>query len=139
MPKADYSIFNDEEVVIIGWGQYRQEGDDFVIPDRLQKALVPVIDHVTCTDVLEGHWPGFYEIDFMNENNFCTGPINGNINVCTHDSGGPVLQPSEFGWLQIGVISWAGNPCGLIDVSGHVFTAVFLEWMENIRKNYENN
>lgn len=97
MPKADYNIFNVEEVVIIGWGQYRQEGDDFVIPDRLQKALVPVIDYVTCTDVLEGHWPGFYEIDFMNENNFCTGPINGNINVCTHDSGGPVLQPSEFG------------------------------------------
>lgn len=129
MPDIYYDIYKND-AIIIGWGHYREVSDDvFISPDRLQKATVPVINHEICTERLKDQLPGMQDIDFINENNFCTGPIYGNITVCTHDSGGPVVQNTEYGWIQIGVISWAGHPCGLIDMSGHMKTNMFIDWI----------
>lgn len=118
--------------VIIGWGIYQLEGE--IRPYRLQKAVVPIHDDETCANHLQGFLEGWI---FYLENLLCTGEIGGSVIGCGGDSGGPIVQETEFGWFQVGIISFGGSPCGAFDsVLGNVKVSQFTDWIENAI--YEN-
>lgn len=131
MPRYGYDASG--EGVILGWGIYQLEGD--VRPYRLQKADVPIHDDKTCENHLNQFVKGWL---YHFENLLCTGEIGGTVIGCGGDSGGPIVQKTELGWYQVGIISFSGAPCGAFDsVLGNVKVSQFTDWIENAI--YENS
>lgn len=91
-----------------------------IMPDRLQTAVVEIIDYKSCANtliVIQGNSNPLDEIS-----NICTEPLGEgvkSIGNCYLDNGGPLIQ----GDTLIGIISWGITPCGQVGTAT-VFTKV---------------
>jgi len=101
--------------LILGWGATDANGNGF--PDDLQRAFVPVVSSARCNE------PRSYGGD-VTPNMLCAGRVQGGVDSCYGDSGGPLAVPNTQGngWLLAGITSW-GDGCAEPDKFG-VYTRV---------------
>ena len=99
---------------VSGWG-YTTEGGDTV--DTLRAASVPIVSDSTCGS------PGVYDGAFFEDSMVCAGYLEGGVDTCNGDSGGPLEAPLEGGGYRlVGITSW-GFGCAQPDAPG-VYTRI---------------
>ncbi len=106
----------DSEVISIGWGttsgngqgtpQVLQEVDLDLLPDN----RCPAEDQVCAGDLT----PGTYK------------------SSCSGDSGGPLLQQSDDGWIHVGVVSYGFQGCPQNQPGFYSSTNHALEWIKGV-------
>ncbi|KAM6174110.1 chymotrypsin-like elastase family member 3B [Erethizon dorsatum] len=121
LPPAGDILPNEAPCYISGWGRLYTDGP---LPDKLQQALLPVVDYEHCS---RWDWWGFSVRRTM----VCAG---GDIQSgCNGDSGGPLNCPTEEGnWQVHGVTSFVSSlGCNTLK-KPTVFTRVsaFIDWIE---------
>ncbi|XP_049945737.1 trypsin-1-like [Schistocerca serialis cubense] len=110
LPTAGSVPSAGSSATLSGWGS-TSTGILPHMPDILQWVDVSVISNTECA-LLLGDSP-------LNDDNVCTGPVDGSISACKGDSGGPLAQDGAL----IGIVSWGMWPCGAEDAPS-VFTRV---------------
>jgi len=121
-PDSAHLIPAGTEAEVLGWGVTRRgtgrQVDHGSSSDVLLVASVPIVGDGPChrsTDA-DAQGVGGFEL--------CAGDIaTGGADSCAGDSGGPLVVGSPFGWVQVGVVAWGSNGCGLPDSPG-VYTRV---------------
>ncbi|KRY35750.1 Neurotrypsin [Trichinella spiralis] len=118
LPNADAAYPAGMKCVISGWGSMGTQN-----PRRLQAAEVPIMNPDTCTD------PLVYG-NLLSERAFCAGYLQGHVDSCKGDSGGPFACLSDGKYYLFGVISW-GDGCAQEYRPG-VYTRVrdYLTWIK---------
>ncbi|XP_026481275.1 trypsin-like [Ctenocephalides felis] len=86
--------------IITGWGDVKENANNGSL--YLRGAIVPVIGRNFCRGLNSGLYTS------VNDNMFCAGYIDGGVDTCTGDSGGPIIDMEAN---QIGITSW-GIGCG---------------------------
>jgi secreted trypsin-like serine protease len=112
---------------ILGWGA--TDPDHLVLPDLLQEAVVPIIANDECSDS--------HGLLFKADAMLCAGVLasepgaGDGVDVCSGDSGGPILVRTGATWTQVGITSW-GFECGSHEFAG-VYTRVanYASWLES--------
>ncbi|XP_041129978.1 chymotrypsin-C-like [Polyodon spathula] len=106
---------------ITGWGRLYTNGP---LADNLQQALLPVVDHATCT--LPDWWGGM-----VKEKMLCAGG-DGEVSGCQGDSGGPLnCQRSDAAWVVHGIVSFGSGWSCNYPKKPTVFTRVsaYTDWI----------
>ncbi|XKL59013.1 hypothetical protein PGB90_000029 [Kerria lacca] len=110
---------------VSGWGT--QTHGSSKISGVLQAALVPLLDLATCRQMNVYGSAGYQTIlDSM----ICAGTLEGGVDACGGDSGGPLACKINGRFVLLGVVSW-GDGCARKNRPG-VYTRVsyFLPWIE---------
>ncbi|XP_041130954.1 chymotrypsin-C-like [Polyodon spathula] len=122
IPEPEAILPNNEPCYITGWGRLYTNGP---IADNLQQALMPVVDHATCS---KPDWWGIGVRTTM----VCAGG-DGVVGGCNGDSGGPLNCRNSLGiWEVHGIASFvSGLGCNYIR-KPTVFTRVsaFNGWID---------
>ncbi|XP_062559979.1 trypsin-1-like [Armigeres subalbatus] len=115
--------------VLPGWGSTSSSIEP-IYPDKLQKAHLPVFPYDACLQ----YFPLFSPLE---DSNFCAGELNGSVNACHRDSGGPLLQTIDAIVTQVGIVSWGALPCTAYRSPTVVtWISYFREWIRiTIEKN----
>ncbi|XP_037094956.1 chymotrypsin-like elastase family member 2A [Syngnathus acus] len=128
LPQRDAVLPHGTACYITGWGRLSTEGAP---ADILQQALLPVINHDTCS---QPEWWGVLATDKM----VCAGG-DGVTAGCNGDSGGPLnCQNPDGSWTVHGVVSFgSGQGCNFFQ-KPTVFTQVssYLDWIDRVESNY---
>jgi len=108
---------------IAGWGATTFENDmgsDF--PTLLQDAMVPVVSNAVCNS------PESYGGDIQ-DSQLCAGYLEGQVDACIGDSGGPLMITVDGLRVQAGITS-TGAGCGLPGLYG-IYTDLshYIQWM----------
>ncbi|KAM8927923.1 chymotrypsin-like elastase family member 3B [Pelodytes ibericus] len=126
LPPAGEVLTNDYPCYITGWGRLSTGGS---LPDVLQQALLPVVDHNTCT---QRDWWG----SSIKTTMICAG---GDLQSgCNGDSGGPLnCQATDGRWHVHGIASFVSSLGCNAPKKPTVFTRVsaFSDWISNIMNN----
>ncbi|XP_077460314.1 chymotrypsin-like elastase family member 2A [Stigmatopora argus] len=124
LPQRNSILPNGMACYITGWGRLSTDG---IPADILQQALLPVIDHNTCS---QPNWWGVLVTNKM----LCAGG-DGVAAGCNGDSGGPLnCQNPDASWTVYGVVSFgSGQGCNVF-MKPTVFTQVssYLDWIEKV-------
>ncbi|XP_041743883.1 chymotrypsin-like elastase family member 2A isoform X1 [Coregonus clupeaformis] len=122
VPAPGTILSNNYPCYITGWGRLTTGGPT---PDTLQQALMPVVDHKTCT---QSDWWGVS----IRRSMVCAGG-DGVVGGCNGDSGGPLNCKNSAGvWEVHGIASFvSGQGCNYIK-KPTVFTRVsdYNEWID---------
>ncbi|XP_019871625.1 trypsin-1-like [Aethina tumida] len=126
LPSSDLVASGD--VVLSGWGSM---GGVIIpiMPNRLQKAELPIIPNDECNNALNAI--SAEDNPFDDASNICTGPLTGGYSACSGDSGGPLAVDG----VLVGVVSWGFVPCGSAGAPS-VYTKVanFVDWINENAK-----
>jgi len=88
---------------IAGWGRVPEKGLE--VTDKLYSVDVPVVTQQACQAAYDGD---------IQADELCAGLPQGGADSCEGDSGGPLFAPDAGGTaIQIGIVSWGGDGCGL--------------------------
>jgi len=90
----------------IGFGTIREGGWG---PRLLQEVDVQYVSQEQCNEEYSG--------DIIEDVMLCAGVQGGGRDSCQGDSGGPIIQKTEEGHFQVGVVSW-GRGCARAGYSG---------------------
>ena len=116
-------LFTGSFGAIAGWGAIEFD-DPFrpVYPTILQDASVPLVSHEDCNS------PESYD-GILAESHLCAGFVEGEIDACAGDSGGPLYIRDSGQQMQAGIVSF-GVGCGLPLFYG-IYTDVsfFIPWL----------
>uniref|UniRef100_A0A1B8XZ49 Peptidase S1 domain-containing protein n=1 Tax=Xenopus tropicalis TaxID=8364 RepID=A0A1B8XZ49_XENTR len=128
IPSSGAILANDFPCFVTGWGRLYTNGP---IADNLQQALLPVVDHATCT--LRDWWGSQVQTTMV-----CAGG-DGIVSGCNGDSGGPLnCQAAGGAWEVHGIVSFgSGISCNYAK-KPTVFTRVsaYNDWIsEKIASN----
>ncbi|XP_060739166.1 transmembrane protease serine 9 isoform X2 [Tachysurus vachellii] len=118
LPSPTHSFFKGTECYITGWGSMREDGK---LTNQLQKAQVGIIDQSECQQSYGRK---------LTANMMCAGSMEGGIDTCLGDSGGPLAcRESRGRWFIAGVTSW-GRGCARNRFPG-VYTRItsIREWI----------
>ncbi|CAJ1085500.1 chymotrypsin-like elastase family member 2A [Xyrichtys novacula] len=128
IPDENIVLPNGTPCYVTGWGRLSTDGP---LADVLQQALLPVVDHDTCS---EPDWWSVLATDKM----VCAGG-DGITAGCNGDSGGPLnCQNLDGSWDVHGVVSFgSGLGCNVFQ-KPTVFTKVnsYINWMNTVMTSY---
>ena len=91
-------------------------------------ATVPVMTNDHCNQLLgAGMLP--------DDRNLCAGYVEGNIDTCNGDSGGPLSCRVGDTWTVVGLVSWGLiDKCAFPNAPGaYTRTRVFLDWISDVQ------
>ncbi|XP_058061151.1 trypsin-1-like [Anopheles bellator] len=113
--------------LVSGWGATDPAPINPQYPDKLRKAVLPLVDFDTCRQL-------WYDVSHLSRTNVCAGLDDGSRSSCTADSGGPLVTLAGDGGddpTLIGLVSWGPFPCGS-PWRPNIFTGVayFIDWIE---------
>ncbi|XP_073416720.1 transmembrane protease serine 9-like [Dendrobates tinctorius] len=109
LPTASVTFPCGMECWVTGWGHTSFYGD-LPINGTLQKVMTPIIDQKTC-DTMYHLWSLESETTIIvQEDQICSGYIEGQKDSCQGDSGGPLVCKVHGVWYQAGIVSW-GEGC----------------------------
>ncbi|XP_075462192.1 chymotrypsin-C-like [Ascaphus truei] len=121
LPPNGVLLAQDSPCFVTGWGRLYTNGP---IADNLQQALLPVVDHATCT--LRDWWGSQVKANML-----CAGG-DGVVSGCNGDSGGPLnCQTASGTWEVHGIVSFgSGLSCNYVK-KPTVFTRVsaYIDWI----------
>ncbi|KAG5281676.1 hypothetical protein AALO_G00047560 [Alosa alosa] len=121
LPEAGHVLDHDFPCYVTGWGRLWMDGPG---ADVLQQALLPVVDHATCS---QSDWWSMLATDDM----VCAGG-DGQVAGCNGDSGGPLIcQSPDVSWEVHGVVSFgSGTGCN-VHQKPTVFMQVssYIDWI----------
>ena len=115
--------FTDTMGFIAGWGAIEySDPANAVYPTTLQDAAVPLVSNDVCNA------PQSYD-GLIEDEHLCAGFVDGEIDACAGDSGGPLFITVNGEQLQAGITSF-GIGCGLPLFYG-IYTNVshFIPWL----------
>jgi trypsin len=122
---ADAGFFEPgDPATVIGWGAtYGLPPGTPNYPDTLREVTVPIVSDADCAAA--------YGSDFILPDQICAGDlVDGGIDSCFGDSGGPLFVDTGGGFLHIGIVS-TGNDCALPGFPGiYTRTATYTDWVE---------
>nr|XP_005988760.1 PREDICTED: chymotrypsin-C [Latimeria chalumnae] len=124
IPPPEVILSNNYPCYITGWGRLYTNGP---IADKLQQALMPVVDHATCS---KPDWWGFGVRTSM----VCAGG-DGIVAGCNGDSGGPLNCQNSLGkWEVHGIASFVSSLGCNYEKKPTVFTRVsaYNDWISKI-------
>uniref|UniRef100_A0A8D3BMX1 pancreatic elastase II n=1 Tax=Scophthalmus maximus TaxID=52904 RepID=A0A8D3BMX1_SCOMX len=124
LPAAGSILPNNEPCYVTGWGRLYTGGP---IADILQQALLPVVDHATCT---KPDWWGSQVKDTM----VCAGG-DGVVSGCNGDSGGPLnCRSADGAWGVHGIVSFGSGLSCNFPKKPTVFTQVssYVDWISSV-------
>uniref|UniRef100_A0A8C3SXX3 Peptidase S1 domain-containing protein n=1 Tax=Chelydra serpentina TaxID=8475 RepID=A0A8C3SXX3_CHESE len=123
LPANGAILAQDFPCYITGWGRLWSEANR---TQRLQQALLPVVDHATCS---KWDWWGFR----VKETMVCAGG-DGVVSGCNGDSGGPLNCYGANAWEVHGIVSFgSGLSCNTLK-KPTVFTRVsaYIDWINEV-------
>ena len=100
------------EATIVGWGLLNEHEDTY--PGVLQEASLPIQSNEACKLSY-----GDYAIT---DKMLCAGYLEGGLDSCSGDSGGPLMIQQNGAWVLAGITSW-GTGCARPELYG-VYTRV---------------
>lgn len=121
--KGSDGELDNQTFVVSGWGAIAWEPDP-ARSIKLQAVDVPFVPPGLCKS------PVSYG-SRLTDNMFCAGDyLNGGVDACTYDSGGPATWSRQSGIYLVGIVSW-GDGCGDAKKPG-VYTKVskFIDWIK---------
>ncbi|MEE9320606.1 MAG: serine protease [Granulosicoccus sp.] len=101
----DIEVRSGQFATIIGWGatEYGAGGQSATYPDKLHQAIVPLVSRAQCNA------PESYN-GLIIDRQLCAGYVDGGVDTCVGDSGGPLLVNENGRTQQAGVVSY-GKGC----------------------------
>jgi len=127
-----YLIAQQNPATVIGWGSTIAYDPDQIVtpeyPDILREVEVPLNTDQQCSDSLGS---------IYTKQMICAGNIEeGGVDACQGDSGGPLMVERNYGWQQLGIVSW-GAGCASVGSPG-VYTrvAVFDDWIGSLTRTF---
>ncbi|XP_020371337.2 chymotrypsin-C-like [Rhincodon typus] len=127
IPAPNTILPNNYSCYVTGWGRLYTNGP---IADNLQQALMPVVDHATCSKL---DWWGYAVRKTM----VCAGG-DGIVAGCNGDSGGPLnCQATDGTWEIHGIASFVSSLGCNAKKKPTVFTRVsaYNDWIAQIMVN----
>ncbi|XP_078095184.1 chymotrypsin-C-like [Mustelus asterias] len=127
IPAPNSVLPNNYPCFVTGWGRLYTNGP---IADNLQQALMPVVDHTTCSKM---DWWGFSVRKTM----VCAGG-DGIVAGCNGDSGGPLnCRATDGTWQVHGIASFVSGLGCNAKKKPTVFTRVsaYNDWINQIMAN----
>jgi secreted trypsin-like serine protease len=103
-----------------------------VLPDRLMQVEMQLVAAGECKARNSSPPNNHYIVD--DRRNLCAGVPEGGKDSCQGDSGGPLMVDTGGGsWIQIGIVSWGVDRCGLAGFPG-VYTrlSAFADWIRTV-------
>ncbi|XP_029993952.1 chymotrypsin-C-like [Sphaeramia orbicularis] len=128
LPDNGAVLPHNEPCYVTGWGRIYTGGP---IADILQQALLPVVDHPTCS---KPDWWG----PQVTENMVCAGG-DGVVSGCNGDSGGPLnCQNTDGAWEVHGIVSFGSGLSCNYPKKPTVFTSVsmYMDWISTKMMTY---
>uniref|UniRef100_A0AAY4B716 pancreatic elastase II n=1 Tax=Denticeps clupeoides TaxID=299321 RepID=A0AAY4B716_9TELE len=125
LPEPEFILPHDESCYVTGWGRIKTGGP---LAENLQQALLPVVDHATCT---KPDWWGSQ----VKETMVCAGG-DGVVSGCNGDSGGPLNCVNRDGaWEVHGIVSFGSGLSCNFPKKPTVFTRVsaYMDWINAVR------
>jgi len=124
---ADASLFEPgDPATVIGWGATLGNPPGTPnYPDTLREVQVPIVSDADCAAA--------YGSDFILPDQICAGDlVNGGIDACYGDSGGPLFVEGAAGYLHVGIVS-TGNDCALPGFPGiYTRTTTYVDWVHEV-------
>ncbi|XP_066982933.1 trypsin-1-like [Macrobrachium rosenbergii] len=118
LPDKDHLATGD--CVVSGWGTLKEEGHP---SDILQKATIPMMSDADCKKIF-----GETEIDGCM---ICAGVIDGGVDACEGDSGGPLACQDTGAPYLAGIVSW-GYGCGRPGYPGvYAEVSCYVDWIND--------
>lgn len=110
---ATKRIAKPKNYTVVGWGNTQEGGQ---MSSLLQKILVPEVDSIACNEQLQNYFQS--QENYIDETMICAGYLEGGIDACQADSGGPMYFTDSAGRkVQVGIVSW-GIGCARKNLSG---------------------
>ncbi|KAL7644494.1 UNVERIFIED_CONTAM: hypothetical protein RMT77_005326 [Armadillidium vulgare] len=125
LPSFDDDYFSLTNCKITGWGTTNEQAEP--IPERRPRAgAVHIYPMSTCTGETG------YSMHEITSGMFCAGRMDGSVDTCTGDSGGPLTCEVNGQHILYGITSW-GKGCGRKGQPG-MYTKVtkYLRWLNSI-------
>ncbi|XP_055904067.1 trypsin-1 [Eupeodes corollae] len=118
--------FEDDYATVSGWGWTNENQGNGDRADILQKATVQIWNNDICE---RSYQTNGKRSNFIAETQMCAGFVNGGIDSCWADSGGPLVTKDN---LLVGVVS-TGIGCARPGLPG-IYTRVskYIGWMEQV-------
>ncbi|KAK3533996.1 hypothetical protein QTP86_000504 [Hemibagrus guttatus] len=112
---------NGTMTVVMGWGMDKEWTAPY--SSDLKHINVALMEQSECAHHMVNNLTG---------NVLCAGSIGSVKDVCSGDSGGPMMTLYRNTWFLIGLVSW-GEGCGHTDKLG-IYTKVsnYLEWIDSV-------
>ncbi|XP_076750907.1 trypsin-like [Xylocopa sonorina] len=113
---------------LAGWGSTSRTSN-LVLLDRLQKAVLPIIDIPTCRKYVES----LVGTSPLDTNNICTGPLSGGFSPYNGDTGSPLVFMNGTTPQLLGLVSWGIFPTGIAGTP-MIYTRVFnyADWIRGV-------
>ncbi|XP_078002798.1 chymotrypsin-C [Phascolarctos cinereus] len=124
LPPEDSLLPQDYPCYVTGWGLLWTDGP---LSDVLQQALLPIVDHDTCSRF------DWWSI-MVSEKMVCAGG-DGVLSACNGDSGGPLNCEAEDGaWEVRGIVSFGSSLGCNTAKKPTVFTRVsaYIDWINEV-------
>lgn len=122
---GDTAEYSGVSSYIAGWGATRYvDENDVDYPSQLQDATVPIVPLARCNSVVSFQ-------GLITHRQVCAGFLDGGIDACVGDSGGPLFIIEDGVSRQMGITSY-GNGCALPNFYG-IYTSVshLLPWLSD--------
>ncbi|CBY10554.1 unnamed protein product [Oikopleura dioica] len=122
--KEDSKPEDGDICVIAGWGASRSaEYYQF-----LQKGVIRIFDDTQCKRLIGSR--------FRSEQEICAGRVDGSVDSCHGDSGGPLMcyrgKTSQPRWTIEGIVSWGAGFCGAAGSPGVYQEFLFYKGLRNL-------
>ncbi|XP_037071874.1 transmembrane protease serine 11D-like [Pollicipes pollicipes] len=127
LPSGEDTLDEHTDCLVSGWGQ--TNGDPS--PPVLHGGSLTYISPSYCRS--EEVWGD----QFDDNVHLCAGNVDGGVDACGGDSGGPLACRNGHGpWIATGIVSWGSDQCGQPRYVG-VYTRVssFVDWIVNTIEN----
>ncbi|XP_029051283.1 trypsin-1-like [Osmia bicornis bicornis] len=119
----------DGDVIISGWGSTQKSIRPTVLPNKLQKAVVPILSNEECLKELKSK-PIIGDQPELFSTQVCSGTAGKEVSACSGDSGGPLAQGRGAEAVQVGIASWVMMPCGSTRMpSVYTRVASYVDWI----------
>ncbi|XP_076683204.1 soluble guanylate cyclase 89Db [Andrena cerasifolii] len=122
LPEDKAIDYTGATATVVGWGRTSENAP---VSEELRKVNLPILSQEECDQA-------GYQKNRITENMFCAGYLEGELDACFGDSGGPLHVKGTYGHLEvIGIISW-GRGCARPNFPG-IYTKLtnYLGWLKD--------